>query len=510
MADVNGVLADPQFRSLDPATQRQVLGRIDPTFSQISDQDYQQFMQRMNPPAAPHTAELHHGTPGLKGTPAVPRTFLGTLVRDMSQIPAMVGNFIQHPIDTIQSGVNSFLNMPETMASSFESGHPGEGAARMLELAAPKLGSPEDFSIPTGVRSVARPAWGFVKGAAKETPKAAARYAPTGIMADVVGGPHVAAAVGAGLALPDILRAGVQGAREATSAPGTWGNIPIRAFNPDDMTSAAQGMGPVHPPLSPIRPTSPPESITPFPAGKGTGTKYGGPTAPSFSPPRRLTPGEGFTPPEGGGFTPQSIPPVETPPADYKFTPSPKTAKLMNRGGSASPSTIGVGKAPHTSRWSPSEGGGYSPTTMTPGPNRVSPIVTPTGAAQPATTGAPSSHVLTDISGRTVSVDPDIPEWMGIAQQKSAAVIGRHQYNKSVAMAEQAFGEPGMTPAKIRAMSADKLNAFIQRTMDPRTGRPYSAAEEVLSSGRPGRTTSMIREHAALALEDILRKAGGK
>ena len=259
--------------------------------------------------------------------------------------------------------------------------------------------------------------------------------------------------------------------------------------------------------LGSLHPTTP---ITPFPAGKGTGTKFGGPTAPTYNPPGTSLLRKGFTPPEGGGFIPQSIQPVEAPPADYKFTPSPKTAKLMNRGGSSAPSTVGVGKAPPTSRWSPPEGGGFSPTTMTPSPNRVSPIVTPTGAAQPATTGAPSSHVLTDISGRTVSVDPDIPEWMGIAQQKSAAVIGRHQYNKSVAMAEQAFGEPGMTPAKIRAMSADKLNAFIQRTMDPRTGRPYSAAEEVLSSGRPGRTTSMIREHAALALEDILRKAGGK
>ena len=51
MADVNGLLADPEFKKLDNATQRTVLGRIDPAFNSLSDSDYLSFRDRMQAPS---------------------------------------------------------------------------------------------------------------------------------------------------------------------------------------------------------------------------------------------------------------------------------------------------------------------------------------------------------------------------------------------------------------------------------------------------------------------------
>ncbi len=53
MADVKGLLADPDFQKLDAATQKTVLGRVDSAFSGLSDSDFQSFVQRMQPASAP-------------------------------------------------------------------------------------------------------------------------------------------------------------------------------------------------------------------------------------------------------------------------------------------------------------------------------------------------------------------------------------------------------------------------------------------------------------------------
>ena len=205
--------------------------------------------------------------------------------------------------------------------------------------------------------------------------------------------------------------------------------------------------------LGSLHPTTP---ITPFPAGKGTGTKFGGPTAPTYNPPGTSLLRKGFTPPEGGGFIPQSIQPVEAPPADYKFTPSPKTAKLMNRGGSSAPSTVGVGKAPPTSRWSPPEGGGYSPTTMTPGPSRVSPIVTPTGATQPSVSPpAPiGSASITPVAGRATRYTD-----MAV---KGGSALQDLSYTKDMRIAK-ALVDQGIEPENWKIWADDEHNAFAQK-----------------------------------------------
>src|SRR5208337_2597131 len=49
MADIRGLLSDPQFNALDVATQKRVLGRVDSVFSELSDADFQQFKSKMSP-----------------------------------------------------------------------------------------------------------------------------------------------------------------------------------------------------------------------------------------------------------------------------------------------------------------------------------------------------------------------------------------------------------------------------------------------------------------------------
>lgn len=47
MADVKGLLSDPEFKQLDLATQKSVLGRLDPDFAGLSDADFQTFTRKM-------------------------------------------------------------------------------------------------------------------------------------------------------------------------------------------------------------------------------------------------------------------------------------------------------------------------------------------------------------------------------------------------------------------------------------------------------------------------------
>lgn len=56
MPNVKGLLSDPDFNKLDPATQKTVLGRVDPDFASLSDSDYQSFRQKIgvDHPTAPN------------------------------------------------------------------------------------------------------------------------------------------------------------------------------------------------------------------------------------------------------------------------------------------------------------------------------------------------------------------------------------------------------------------------------------------------------------------------
>lgn len=60
MADLKGLLSDPQFQQLTPGTQKQVLGRIDPGFGNLSDAEFTQFKQRLgvSPAQQPATPNM--------------------------------------------------------------------------------------------------------------------------------------------------------------------------------------------------------------------------------------------------------------------------------------------------------------------------------------------------------------------------------------------------------------------------------------------------------------------
>ena len=49
MADVKGLLSDPEFQKLDPATQKSTLGRLDPEFSSLTDEQFNQFKSKIVP-----------------------------------------------------------------------------------------------------------------------------------------------------------------------------------------------------------------------------------------------------------------------------------------------------------------------------------------------------------------------------------------------------------------------------------------------------------------------------
>jgi hypothetical protein len=72
MADVNGLLSDPRFQSLDTATQKAALGRVDSRFANLSDDDFNSFKQRIAPQGGPGSREGQAPNAQLKMPPAVP------------------------------------------------------------------------------------------------------------------------------------------------------------------------------------------------------------------------------------------------------------------------------------------------------------------------------------------------------------------------------------------------------------------------------------------------------
>ena len=58
MADVKGMLADPEFNALDPVSQRQALSGIDPDFKDLTDEDYRAFRQRLEKPIGEQPASV--------------------------------------------------------------------------------------------------------------------------------------------------------------------------------------------------------------------------------------------------------------------------------------------------------------------------------------------------------------------------------------------------------------------------------------------------------------------
>jgi hypothetical protein len=78
MADVKGLLSDPDFQKLDPATQKSTLGKLDPEFSSLTDDQFNQFKSKLSPrhgasgswaKGMPSNAEKTEIDKGFKGGP---------------------------------------------------------------------------------------------------------------------------------------------------------------------------------------------------------------------------------------------------------------------------------------------------------------------------------------------------------------------------------------------------------------------------------------------------------
>ncbi|HEY6339349.1 MAG TPA: hypothetical protein VIW68_12720 [Candidatus Sulfotelmatobacter sp.] len=88
MADINGLVADPDFQKLDPASQRQALARVsgDNSFTKLSDEGTKQFMGRMAPQQTESAAVASRPgqtaptpIPPILARPAMPGTALHTV-----------------------------------------------------------------------------------------------------------------------------------------------------------------------------------------------------------------------------------------------------------------------------------------------------------------------------------------------------------------------------------------------------------------------------------------------
>lgn len=134
MADVKGLLADPEFQKLDSVTQKSVLGRVDPAFSGLSDGDFQSFVQRMQPAPQPkgQTYTTRSGDQRylptnaelgpVMGGPVVPGG-LGAI------IPMAAGYGVQSGADAL--GAPPWLSGAAGMAASLLTG--GAGASPKLQ-----------------------------------------------------------------------------------------------------------------------------------------------------------------------------------------------------------------------------------------------------------------------------------------------------------------------------------------------------------------------------------------
>lgn len=224
---------DPEFRGLSGSDKIAILSRIDPDFAQLPIKEQATVVQKyLNPPKE---------DTGVLGTLA---DALGGTVQS-----------IVHPIDALRSATAARQQEQQRAKEAFHQGHYTEAFGHGLAGAIPFIGpmaaqAGEDIgegrtaqglteaglALGPSVVGISRPAVnaaartgaGFVKGAAKAAPRAAraaaASYGPYisaleygAGLAGIEHNPAAAAglaAAGIAPAVPDIVRGGVQGARE--------------------------------------------------------------------------------------------------------------------------------------------------------------------------------------------------------------------------------------------------------------------------------------------------------
>ena len=221
--DIQGMLSDPDFNSLDPVTQRSTLAHLDPDFANLSDQDYSTFRQQMNGasstvknPSAPVTGPI----PGLRGMalPGVPAVPLpGPSPDDPIGLQGAPGS---NP----QLGIKRNLTDQEWAKTGIDTNIPIFHGANTFARGMDELVTGEDkrnFEQRPGIRAGNRPAWDVrLGGAAKAIEGLGEVAAPAMVPAAIAAPAATIAGTGTGIGADAAVRvlAKALGAKEGTRA----------------------------------------------------------------------------------------------------------------------------------------------------------------------------------------------------------------------------------------------------------------------------------------------------
>src|ERR1041385_2686133 len=144
MADVKGLLADPTFNGLDEPTQRQVLGRIDPAFTNLDADGYRTFRQRIGIGGGSGTPTFRRPVENMSPAPPTDEGFWSTLWHDATNIGPRMLEAGQHPLEAIKSGLESATAARRSLGpkaeEEFAHGSPVSGAAYWLAAKLPFIG----------------------------------------------------------------------------------------------------------------------------------------------------------------------------------------------------------------------------------------------------------------------------------------------------------------------------------------------------------------------------------
>jgi hypothetical protein len=167
--DIKGLLSDPEFLALDEPTQRQVLSRLDPEFSKLSREQYQEFRLKVSPPTPQQSAQLAKNDRIIQGMePLKDQGLLPTLWNDIKALPSRTMDFLSgHPMHDMYNasgeqadaakealrrndyssaightlaGVLPVVGPSASQAGEeLGGGQPGQGAAHTIEMLAPMV-----------------------------------------------------------------------------------------------------------------------------------------------------------------------------------------------------------------------------------------------------------------------------------------------------------------------------------------------------------------------------------
>lgn len=534
MADVPGLLRDLEFNKLDMPTQKATLGRLDPDFANISDDDYTAFRQKLGvnggggntgqlaknqavidarekQSAGPEGSAVSRFGKSLYDSTigAVPEALRTVGSIPLSVIPGETGREARSTLyrNIVQPQVDQFKQAGQAGMSLEGAGHAlagalpfvGPQAAHIGEQlgsgdVAGGLGSATGMAAQAGAAKIAPnvvqgiadvapnipPVMkGAVKGmwdARKDILKGATGGAVAGHYMGVGGEPG--AIVGGGIPL---VQGAIKGGRAALNPP------PIEQF-PGQFTEqpiAAKGPPPVAPPDK-FGSFTPPSGLLPKPVPEApVPDKFG-----NFTPPKGLLPKEVPPPPvpdKFGSFTPPRglAPGPAAPPPDPwgKFTPPgnllPKPIEMVDKFGKFTPQPVakpGGGPPPpiaETSSPSPTLSPAAAPAT----PTAPAAINTPTGS------GSPGGHMIEGLDQY-----PD--RYQEIAKQD---IVRRaeNSLKKDTNMAIRAR-DAGITPDQvseaIAAGDTSKLHSWAKEAGYPRgMSRPQDFLNALVNLYKEGK-----------------------